>query len=60
MKAATAGAPQVPHPLLAMGVKGVDVEFTVPTPLQANLDAFMKSAMPTFHTKDGDVQVPIP
>jgi hypothetical protein len=58
VKAATSNAP---HLLLAMGVKGADVEYTTrDTPIQQRLDAFKASATPTFHTKDGDVNVPIP
>jgi hypothetical protein len=60
VKAATAGAPQSPHLLLAMGVKGADVEYTTrDTAIQQRLDAFKESATPTFHTKDGDVKVGI-
>jgi hypothetical protein len=57
VKAATAGAP---HMVLAMGVQVNDVECAARTPLQERLDAFMDSATPTFHTKDGDLQVGIP
>jgi hypothetical protein len=61
VKAATSGAPQAPHMLLAMNVKGADVEYTTrDMPIQQRLDAFKESATPTFHTKDGDVQVGIP
>jgi hypothetical protein len=57
VKAATSSAP---HLMLAMGVKGPDVDTVRDAPIQQRLDAFKDSATPTFHTKDGDVQVGIP
>jgi hypothetical protein len=57
VKAATSNTP---HMMLAMGVKGPDEDTARDAPIQQRLDAFIASATPTFHTKDGDVKVGIP
>jgi len=54
VKAATSGAAQAPHMLLAMNVKGADIECTTrDTLIQQRLDAFKQSATPTFHVNEG-------
>jgi hypothetical protein len=65
VKAATgqlAAPAPAPHPMLAMGVRGADLEcITHEQAIQERLDAFMESATPVFHTPETPVvKVAIP